>query len=969
MSLVLSIFFLGLSLGSWIAGKFAWRMSRPILVYGVLEGLIGLYSAGLIYFLFSFHKILDVFPITASFSNSGTALMFGLVFLLLLIPTTLMGASLPILIRIFVNSSDNLGKKISFLYGANTLGAVAGAFVTGFILIPNFGVLASNHGTAILNFIILIGAMFLQKFIPPQEVIPEKVTIAKVRNFWLLWTTFVMGFSSLTAEVVWNKYLGIFLGSNIYGLSLVLSLFLLGIAIGSLTLSQVIERIKDRSAAYVNFLALCALGLFVTSFLLGQAPTAAQYIYSNFSFLNLLIIKSFAVVLVILFPSTLMGALLPLGIRLMTKNFSEAPKAAGKMYATNTLGAILGSALSGLVLVPTFGSGVTLQIAYLTLALSTLGPFLKLKNRSRGWTALAALALLSIGAWKHPTFDFQNILRFGYYQQSGFEGGKKTEEFVQILEGRTGVISLSHNPQDGEDYKNFLRLKTNGLDESIFDLKDLKALPKYEALLGALPLSLARNPEKAFVVGYGGGYTVDFLTSTDVGKVKVIELENSIIEASNFVHKGQNPILKRTSLDLQIEDARFVLARGVDAPFDIIVSQPSHSWLMGATNLFTKEFFEIVLGRLSDEGVFSQWLNLYNMSPNVLMSILKTFYSVFPHGAVFTGAGDQELIMIGSKAPLRFDLYKLNAIAQDERVRRQLGQISMNDAYDLLSQFALSREEVWKLAQDSEINTDQNAFAEVTQSQLFYKPSFTDANRFLIEFYSGNFENVLRTKNLTEHFYDHLLESLENQSGQFSKTHKLLELYRRISTDDYRLAFHAQKAERYATALSNLQSIPNSAAFNLLIGVLISTKDLEAARVAWKKYRKYRDATSMCYELELFPSDDLALKLERDWTRHQYACGPFIKKSLGLYFEKTGKYEKALPILESYYLQNQSDPEAYAALTNSYSQTKDTENAERFGAQLNQTKVAEKNRLKTLSDFYRQQGLVSDAEALLRLAN
>lgn len=974
MSLVLSIFFLGLSIGSWLAGKWAQQIKKPILFYGAIEGFIGIYSALLIYALFNFHKVLDAFPVTASFSPVGLSLKFTLVFLFLILPTTLMGMSLPLLMRIFVHSPENLGRTISFLYGANTLGAVVGAFITGFWLIPEFGVIFSNHGAAILNLGIFATAILLQR---NSDLLPLEETQLQgdkpKLTGWISLTAFVMGFSSLSAEVAWNKYLGIYLGSNIYGLSLVLALFLFGIAAGALILSIFIEKIKNLSKFYLTLLIACVLSLILTSYLLDFAPIMAQTLHGLAPQVSLLVIKSGLVVVLMLLPSTLMGAILPISIRLQTANSRQAPAVTGRLYAINTIGAILGSSLAGLYLIPQFGSGNTILIAVVVLLLTTLYAYFRIEKLKRTlWIPIGfVMAVVAIATL--PALKFDNILRYGYSSHIR-SPDVPDEEFVFIKEGRSGIISLSHDPQDGETYRDFLRLKTNGLNESVFDLKDLWILPKYEALLGVLPLALARNPEKAFIVGYGGGYTVDFLTSTDLDLVKVIELEQGIIDASNYVYKNGNPILQRKNLDLQIEDARFALARGIGAPYDLILSQPSHSWLAGAANLFTKDFFDIVFGRLSDWGVYSQWLNLYNMNPEVLKSILRTFYTVFPHGAVFTGAGDQELIMIGTKAPLRFSIEKLNAIAHNEKIRKQLALVPMNDAYDLLSLFVLNRDDVMNLTEGAIINTDQNAYAETTQSRLFYTPAIQDPNQFLVAKFTANYENVVGNRNLTPRFYDLMMSTLESQPGQFRKIHRLLEKFGKENgiANDLSYAQHALKAERYATALGTLETIvkgnpKDASAFNLLIGGLISTKKIDQAKEVWKIHPKVRNKTSACYELEINPTEKLAAKIQKRWDEMANLCGPFLWKSMGLYLEGSGRFDEAIVYLEPYYIQNTGDFNVYEALTNSYVQSGDKVNGDKFTEALARVRDQESNRLFILGEFYRTEGFSADADLLFKI--
>ena len=223
MSLVLSIFFFGLAAGSYLAGKYSKKIKNPLWFYGLIEGLIGLYAFALIYVLLGFHQILAFLPMVGPYAHLGTAAKFALVFLLLVVPTVGMGASLPLLIRLFVDDAQKSEKQksngsfISLLYGINTLGAVLGAFSASFVLIPKTGLLFANHLAATVNLVILAAAFVLVYFKPKAYSIRNlassgsgsffKLGNVTRRQAALLFVCLMSGFASIAAEVVWNKYL------------------------------------------------------------------------------------------------------------------------------------------------------------------------------------------------------------------------------------------------------------------------------------------------------------------------------------------------------------------------------------------------------------------------------------------------------------------------------------------------------------------------------------------------------------------------------------------------------------------------------------------------------------------------------------------------------------------------------------------------------------------------------------------
>jgi spermidine synthase len=846
MSMVLGIFFSGLAAGSWLAGKYSHKLKSPLLTYGWIEASIGIYALILLPMLFSFHEILSLFPIEHSFSFGNTFLKFGLVFLFLFLPTAGMGASLPFLIQIFSKFNQETGKKISLLYGINTLGAALGAFSTGFFLIPKFGIEISNLIASTITFFILFFCWFLHKsefYLKPKA---EEKTVQSEPIAQIPVLLFVTGFSSLSAEVIWNKYLGIFLGSNIYGISLLLSLFLLGIALGSLVLSRLYFHVKSLNRLFEKLLFLTCASFLFTSVALNFLPILHQKLFHLFPFFGAFGLKVLLSSIALFPPGALLGALFPLAIRIHSTYSLNTAQNTGKIYAINTIGSILGSSATGLFLMPHLGSSLSILIA--TLLLFSFSIHLAWKQPKLRYSHLIIL----VGILFLPKLDFENILRYAYPTQTA--PNLQKEEFQLIIEGKTGIISLSHDPQDGPNYKNFYRLKTNGLNESIYDRENLDLLPKYEALLGFLPMAFSRNPKSAFVVGYGGGYTVDFLTSSQLQHVFVAELEEGILKAADFVYQNKNLIRERKNLDLQIEDARFLLASKKLEKFDIIVSQPSHSWLAGVANLFTKEFFITVRDNLKPQGVFSQWLNLYNMNPDVLKSILSTFYTVFPHGYVFTSAGDQEMILIGSMNPIYFSLERLEAMAQNPTLARQLTHIPVRSAYDVLAQYAASREEIVQLSQGARENTDRNVFAELTQSKLFYSEANELPTKFLLENYTGDFSQVLKGKFLSdENFYRFLLDSLKNTSDA---SYKMLPIQTKIESltnaeeEKFKFAFEMERYETAKEIYQKLSSKMNAKTFQLGLQLWLSRGDRNMALQLWKAHPNLQSAAK-CYGIEL----------------------------------------------------------------------------------------------------------------------
>ncbi len=1022
MSLVLSIFFFGLAAGSFLLGKFHHKIANPIWTYGKIEGFIGVYGAGLVYLLFNMQQIMVWIYPSGELSLVSHLIKFSIVFLVLILPTLAMGATLPILVKAFeslatnrktdLSNSNNSSSSVSLLYGVNTLGAVFGAFLSGFFLIPSFGVEITNH-VAVFGNLLLLGIAYAYRSqfgsnsaraqekmadtlgVDNNEEISAKSEVApnhpsKRKSFSYVFMSGAAGFATLTAEVVWSKYLGIFMGTNIYGLSIILSLFLLGIALGSLLLNKILFKIKDRQRFfYLLCIALFVL-LWVATALLAVLPVGTTLLsYYIGGAVSLLTIKFLVAGLFIVGPTLVSGMLLPLAIELISRQNHDTPRATGQIYSVNTIGSIAGSYLSGVLLIPLIGSSHTLTVGLIVMlaAIIVVG-FSHRFLTSRSVKAWAILLIIALAVFTQGDLHYKNIIRSAYRQK--MDGSKSltellqiynrdNEQFVKIIEGQTAIISLSHDQSDGPNYRDFFRLKTNGLNESIYYRTSKDTLPKYEALLGLLPYVFLEDPQNAFIVGYGGGYSVDFLSSTDLKHVFVAELEKGILEAADYVYNGNNPIIARPNVDLRIEDARFLLAVGTEAPFDIIASQPSHSWLSGVANLFTLEYFELVKSRLKPKGIFSQWLNLYNMDVDVLKSILKTFYSVFPHGAVFTNLQDDELILLGSQSPLQYDLQRADQVMHSPKLVKRLQSIPLNNAYELLAHMTVTRSEVLSFAEGAPINTDRNAYAETRQSKLFYGDRHQNVQSFLDSEFRGAYNKLVPDSSRAESsFWFKTLDAL-NASGNFYKYNRVLGLKKEALSenpeDKMALARAYYQMERYASATEILTPIlknkVDAETLNLALNLFLATNNFTEANELLSRQLQYGDNVSRCLALEVYSSSDkladakpLATAIEKDLPEYLRDCGENVKFYLGHYYNEIARHGQAIAYLNAYYKLVPTYLPAMKYLIGSLIATDSDQSAYAFMAEAAEQRLKDRSRIEILRDYYVSINAVEDAAIL-----
>lgn len=1013
ISIVLTIFFAGLALGSLLSGRYGRLTQRPLYVYGLLEGAIGLYGVAAYFILANFYRVMALVPLGGAFSYLGLIFKFVCIAIVLLPPTIMMGSTLPLLTKLVGDlKAKQRGQLISLMYGINTLGASCGALATGFLWVPQWGVTWTNLAMCAVNLVIAAAAIVLTKHLPQQQAVtdapcannPERYRLSEKRNSipdWLfLVLTFACGFSSIGAEVIWSKYLSIFLGSNIFGLSVVLWVYLFGMAIGSLALAFLLKVVENRDRLLLILLFGTVLSIMGISLVVDKVPIiAAVTAYFLNSSLSLFAIKIIWVMLFLLVPTSFYGMLFPLIIHQLSHHKKHAYADVGKAYSSNTLGAIVGSSLSGLFLIPEFGSAVAMQVSILSLLIAVaVYCFYVSKNQSIRFSLIAMNLLIGFGVIAFRQLSFENIIRSAYLTSINekstlaevlhlFESDQ--EKFKLIVEGKGAVISLSQTKQDGDYYQRYLRLKTNGLNESIYSFENPGALPKYEGLLGLVPFAFSQNTERAFLVGYGGGFSADLLSSLPIKNVDIVELEAGILKAADYVYKGKNPILSRNNVKLRIDDARYILTAKKDQKYDIVMSQPSHSWLAGVANLFTVEFFTMVKSNLAPGGVYSQWLNLYNMDEEVLHSILKTFYSVFPHGAVFSDPGDQEMILIGSMQPLRFKHERIKQVLQNEEFKKKLMFLPVNTSYDLASLLLTDRSEVVQASQGATINSDYNAYAEVRQSRLFYSKSKHEAR--LNEMLTKHSENTYRHLDKVDFFEDaplsvyNLLVSLMNR-GSFQKFYALLPVLEQQNAGhdpgaEKRLGYIMFLSQRYHTAQNYLRSsltrMPDPEALNHYLATFQAQGRYGEIVQAVKEFTAAKNDASDCYELfaqlnlgqSTASVSDLANKMLEAQGRYRASCGPILDLSLGYYFYLERKYESSAAFLSQYLEKYPQDVAILKILASNYlilgDNSKFSDVAAKIGGALRDTET----RLQNLASYYRLNHLDQDAaliDAMIR---
>ncbi|MDQ3818895.1 MAG: fused MFS/spermidine synthase [Acidobacteriota bacterium] len=759
ISAVLAAFMGGLALGSALAGRLAERIRRPLRAYGLVEIGVAVYAL-MVPLLFRLVDYLYAFIWEQTHPGFYTFNLwrFALSCLVLLVPTTLMGATLPVLSAAILRSPDFKPTAVTRLYTCNLAGAIFGTIVAGFFLLPALGIRLTIFTAAAINLTIGVGAILIDR--KDWQRVAERVANESVEEvgdrvegiaataepvdegsgkFWLLCAA-VSGFVTISTQVAWTRVLTMVIGSSTYAFSIVVALFLLGLAIGAYIVAKRRITTKLRHSIMTIELATAAalfLSIWITNATPGLLIELGLRLEVN-SWLGLLSLQILVAALLILVPAILMGMVMPLVLVWASKHGAATVRLVGRSYAVNTLGAIAGAFSTGFILIPKvstrftilFAAAVCILLAGLAYRPSVESAGLGLRRTLAAGLTVALILLLtaapkmrladlSIGAYDSLVRVLAKS-RGSLSDDSGAPSGPDIHELLWYKEGPTATVSVR------EDW-GVRSMAINGRTNA----SDRDDMPT-QVMLGVLPLLVAPHTENGLVVGYGSGVSVGSMLQSWIRALECVELEPAAIDAGNLFNHVNNQPLNDPRLRVIVDDARTYL-RVNPTLYDAIVSEPSHPWVPGVANLFTREFFELGHSRLKADGVFVQWLQIYQLSTENLRSVLATFRSVFPHVMIFHVQGaakGKDLILVGSRQSLT--LNHADERMRDGRVARELARINIFSAEDLAAWFVCNETQLDPAIQGAVINTDDNMRVENRAPREAFMPS-TQANAEWVE--------------------------------------------------------------------------------------------------------------------------------------------------------------------------------------------------------------------------------------------
>lgn len=698
---VLAAYFLGMSLGSWLGGKYSDRTARPLLAYALIEIAIGVTAFIVTPFVDQLNLVLQPF---SELLNHHFYLLQAARFLLtlavLIIPTTLLGATVPFMNRGVVIRDTHIGSRIATLYAANTIGAVAGVLFSGFYLIERIGLTPTAQLAAALSVLVGLMAWWLARYVDPVQL--PKLAASHSSGMIkphpaarvVLPVMALSGALGLSLEVLWTRILIQGIGSTAYVFSIVLALFLAGIALGSYIVRRRVDHWKDLYLALAISQALAAL------FTLAGVPVLnwvmPPFVSAIMGLIGLDIEQAFFQTWALwavgaLLPATVaLGAGLPIAARLIADNRHYVGRSMGRLYAVNTYGGVIGSLCTGFLLLPRVGVYWTITLVsalYLVAAVILL--FRAQAGKSGNRRLALAPVVLSFLVWfiLPPGLVRDRITNY------------TTGEIIDYQEDYYGSILVTREADDSGAFK---RLLVNGTSYSGTGPYAVH----YMRLQGHLPLFMSQAPVKqSLVICLGVGLTAGAITTHPNTELTVVELSRAVVGLSHLFSEVNEKVYLNPDVRLVTDDGRNYLLRNPDKRFDVITLEPPPPVLAGMANLYSLEFYQLTKQHLTSDGVVVQWIPLHTQRNADTRMLIATFLKAFPNASLWwTESG--ETLILGRMNNASLPPGHFRSMMSNPRVARSLREIRVNTPEQLAAHFLLNKTGLQAVAGDSTIMTD-----------------------------------------------------------------------------------------------------------------------------------------------------------------------------------------------------------------------------------------------------------------------
>jgi spermidine synthase len=714
---LLGTFMGGMCLGSLLLPRWISASAHPLRAYAALELGIGIIGVALLYGM----PVVGLVYSSWVGHNLGGILLRGVVAgVCLLPPTLLMGATLPAIARA-VDATPHGVSWLGFFYGGNIAGAVGGCLLAGFYLLRVYDVAVATYVAAAINVTVALVAQFLATQMPHAGTVADELrarSLHKAPGAWRIYLVVgLSGLCALGAEVVWTRLLSLLLGGTVYTFSIILAVFLVGLGLGS-SFGSWLGRTtaRPRVALGVCQMLVSAAVLWAAWQLARSLPYwPIRPLLSHDPWINLQldVVRCLWAVLPAAF---LWGASFPLALAGLASPGEDPGKLVGRVYAANTVGAIVGAVAFSIVLIGWGGTTQSQRLLMIVAAASALlvllpaawngeaAPAETPRPISRRLARVsAAICAAGLAIWATRTAPEVPGELIAYGRNLPSETGKGTIWYQG--EGMNSSVAVTML-MDGT--RNF---HVSGKVEASSEPQDMRL----QRMLGHIPALLHPRPRTVLVVGCGAGVTAGtFVVHPEVERIVICEIEPLIpqVIVSYFGEENYN-VVHDPRVEIVYDDARHYILTTRES-FDVITSDPIHPWVKGAATLYTREYFELCKRRLKPGGMLSQWVPLYESNRDAVKSELATLFSVFPEASVWGNAASgqgYDVVVLAQADPLKVDVEQIiDRLDRDDHVEvvRSLQTVGFHSALDLLANYAGQAVDLAPWLHDAQINHDRN---------------------------------------------------------------------------------------------------------------------------------------------------------------------------------------------------------------------------------------------------------------------
>ena len=769
VSTVLAAFMGGLALGSLAIGRYADRdisKGRAVRVYGLLEVGIALYAVAIPWLFRAIEAAyLPLGPALAESPRAFFGVQFALVAAVLVVPTAMMGGTLPLLSRAFVDRNGEISRRIGGLYSANTIGAALGAAAATYSLLPFTGLrqteLAAAAASAAAGLIaISIGrrlsppevealsdadasAVSSAVALPKAEASAEAGALAKAKALsrvipaplsreakTLLAGIALSGFAAMACEVTWSRVLALVLGSSVYSFGMMVLVFLAGLSAGGALFTRLARGPRSPAAIFAASQVAATAALVAATLLVPRLPVLflRGFPVTQASF-GMLQAWNFALAALLLGPSAvLFGIAFPAAIAATSTSLTSLGRGVGRVTAANTLGTVAGAFGAGFALIPRFGLKTTLAAAAAATAAAGIA-VLRLeapgrKRRALGAAAAASfLLVLLLPQWP------REILTMGvsFYAKSwanpeAFLAVARSREILFYKDGVNTTLSVS----SAGPHRYYA---SNGKTDASSDPGDMAN----QIYLGQLPMLLHPNPRDVFVLGLGTGVSAAAVARYPVRAIEIVDIEPAARGAARLFEAENRNVLADPRVTLVSADGRNRLL-SQPRTYDVIISDPSDVWVAGVGNLFTQEFYSLARARLNRGGLMVQWFHLHSLPPDQLKLIVATFRFVFPYTSLWRpNRGD--IILVGSADRVVWNWPLLQSrFATVPGVSQDLLSIGIWDPIAVFAAYVCDGQELGALLRGVlRTHTDDRPVIEYLSPRAAYEDTTTANDRMITE--------------------------------------------------------------------------------------------------------------------------------------------------------------------------------------------------------------------------------------------